>query len=207
MSDSGRNFELTKERKLAARLLWEDDLTDEDISEQVGISPRTLYRWKGQPEFRAEIKRLGDEWAATVMSVGVAKRENRVAALNDRWELLKQVVIERAAWYAAPDDSGDDDAEPIAPGAGTGLMVKQVKSVGFGENNMVITEWVVDTGTLAELRAIEQQAAKETGQWLDKSESKLTVDMESAIRKLADRHGVTVDAARATVERAKKLTE
>lgn len=190
------NFKWNKGRTLAARLVAEDELNDEDIAAAAGVRRSTLAVWKKHPEFHARVQEHIEAWRRLVMAEGIAKRENRVSALNERWQLLKRVIAERAATYAG---DGDDD-DPPAPGAATGLLVRQVKSVGFGENNMVITEWVVDTGTLAEMRAIERQAAQEVGQWLDRSENTHKVEVEDELRRMADEHGIGIDEARSIFE-------
>jgi hypothetical protein len=38
----------------AAQLLWEDELTDQQIAEQLGVHRATLARWKHRPDFQAE---------------------------------------------------------------------------------------------------------------------------------------------------------
>jgi hypothetical protein len=57
-----------------------------------------------------------------------------------------------------------------APGGETGLLTKKLKVIGFGENAELVAEYSVDTGLLKELRAHEEQAARELGQWADKTE-------------------------------------
>src|SRR5215207_9569286 len=40
----------------AAKLLWEDELTDQQIAEQLGIHRATLARWKYRPDLQALIQ-------------------------------------------------------------------------------------------------------------------------------------------------------
>ena len=57
------------------------------------------------------------------------------------------------------------------PGGGnTGLLVRQVKGIGKGEDFQVVEEYAVDTGLLRELREHEKQAAIELGEWTEKQD-------------------------------------
>ena len=81
--------------------------------------------------------------------LSIASHEGRVAELADRQRRMKQVIDERAAAM-----NGE------APGAGSGLLSKDWKG-----KNADQPVYKVDTGLLSELRAHEQQAAQELGQW------------------------------------------
>jgi len=56
------------------------------------------------------------------------------------------------------------------PGYETGLLTRTLKQLGSGAAVRIVEEFAVDTGLLAELRQMEQQAAKEVGQWVDRGE-------------------------------------
>ena len=90
----------------------------------------------------------------------IAVRLNRVNALEYRWQKIQQVIEERAA----------DPSMAEIPGGKTGLIVRQIKTVGSGAGMKVLPEYVIDAGLLKELRAHEQQAAQELGQWVNKRE-------------------------------------
>jgi len=92
-----------------------------------------------------------------VKAAGIACLEQRVAAQQDRWERLRQVIAARAA-----------DPTLRAPGAETGLLVRTYKALGRGEDFQVVEEYTVDTGLLGELRQLEQLTARELGQWVEK---------------------------------------
>lgn len=62
---------LNKKQRLALELLTNGEgLSYADISERVGVNPKTLYRWRTEPEFalfQEELKRINDErWLATI---------------------------------------------------------------------------------------------------------------------------------------------
>jgi hypothetical protein len=86
-------------------------------------------------------------------------KQNRLDAYNRRWKLLHDVIDGRA-----------EEMQGEAAGTGTGLLVHQVKSIGFGPNNHTVDEYAVDTGLLKAMLELEKQAAVETGQWSEKHE-------------------------------------
>lgn len=94
---------------------------------------------------------------AAIAQQGIANKQNRINAYDARWQRLHAVVEARAEAYATE-----------APGAATGLLVRTYKQVGQGPSAQLREEWSVDTGLLSEFRQLEQQVAKEMGQWVDK---------------------------------------
>lgn len=149
----------TRKRAKAALAVAEDTLTDAQIAANAGVSKQTLETWKKIPEFRARVEEHVRSFEEAIKAEGIANRQNRVAALNDRWDRMRQVIDARAVAHKGE-----------APGAGTGLLVKQYKQIGSGEFAEKVIEWKVDDGLLSELRAHEQQAAKELGQWTEKQD-------------------------------------
>jgi hypothetical protein len=148
-----------RKRERAALQVAEDALTDAAIAEQAGVSKQTLENWKLRPDFRARVQEHVAAFAEAVRAEGIANHKNRVAALNDRWRKMQTVIDARAEAH-----------DGQAPGAGTGLLVRQEKQIGAGERAVHVVEWRVDDGLLSELRQHEKQAAQELGQWTDKSE-------------------------------------
>ena len=74
--------------------------------------------------------------------------------LNEVHDKLLQVISERAL---------DPDFADV-PGGKTGLVVKNVKGIGRG----AIEVFEVDTATVRELRAVQQQVAEELGQHIQR---------------------------------------
>jgi hypothetical protein len=159
MSVESTAFRWTEPKERAAVLVAQDQLPDLQIADEVGVSERQLERWKTHPEFRARVEEHVTAIRQAIRARGIAVVENRVQALQDRWEGLKRVIRERA-----------EEMDGETPGGGTGLLVRQIKSVGAGPLAREVTEYAVDTGLLRELREHEKQAAQELGQWAEKQE-------------------------------------
>jgi hypothetical protein len=135
---------------------------------------------------RARISELGAEVSNNLLSSTIRERENRLRALEFRHEQLMQVVRERGEILgglnihgypveiaktrgedlAAKTDGsrGENDQDGTAlvpaPGAHTGFVCLDWR--GREAQRAV---WKVDTGLLAELRHIEEQIAREKGEW------------------------------------------
>lgn len=154
------NVGLTRRQEAAAQLVAKGSQTHEALAAQLGINSQTLLRWRRQEAFTTRIQALQDAMAAAVVSEGIALRTKRVAALNDRWNRMQRVIDERA----------EDPEVSHVPGGTTGLMVHTVKMIGGGRDATTVDEYAVDVGLLKELRAHEEQAAKELGQWTEKQE-------------------------------------
>lgn len=169
-SENFRPFAWTKAKAEAAILLAENVLPDVQIAARAEVSDRQLRTWKQHPDFVARVAEHVAEFEASTLRYQIAKRRKRVEALNRRWLRLQDVVDARAAAYG-------DDPKAGAPGAGTGLLVRQYKSIRSGTSQLgdpeyeTVEEWVVDTALLKEIREHEKQAAQEVGQWDEKPES------------------------------------
>ena len=181
MTQNVTKMRITERHEQAATLVAADDLNDEQIAAEVGISRITLSRWKQHPDFDALVQHHLDVFRRRVESRGIASRHRRVASQDERWRKLQQVIAERAA----------DDAWSDVPGWTTGLLVHQTKQIGAGANAQVVDEFAVDTGLLKEMRELEKHAATELGQWSEKSE--VTVSLEALAREIATAEGRTVD--------------
>lgn len=131
-------------------------------------------------QISARIAELEAGIRSKLLADTILTRESRLKALENRWKLLQQVLMERGETLGQltihgypmgskdAQESAQEDAEQSempAPGASTGLV-----SLDWKGRDATRAVWRVDTQTLAELRAIEEQAARELGQWMDKSE-------------------------------------
>ena len=161
MSQNVPEFEWTEQRVLAATLVSQDSLTDEQIAAEVGIDRRTLTRWKAEAEFKRRVEVIVRETQEKLVARGIAEKQNRIDALNRRWNLMDEVIRQRA-----------ENLSEVKGGGNTGLLVRQVKGVGSGEAFKIVEEYAVDTGLLKELREHEKQAAIELGEWTEKREHK-----------------------------------
>lgn len=153
-------FEWDKTREEAANLIARGELTIGAVADRLGIPVRSLYEWRKHPDFIARVDGLIDDMRAAIRRRAISWVERRVDRLNDAWLRMQQVIAERAA----------DPALASVPGGKTGLLCRNVKGVGRGDDFQLIDVYEVDTGLLKELREHEKQAAQELGQWSEKTE-------------------------------------
>lgn len=118
-----------------------------------------MHNWKQDPEFAAQVGDHIGQIQAAMMRHAIAKKYKRIGVLDDLHTKLLAVVEERGLAMTG-EYAGTD----------TGLVVRQIKSIGTGPNTQTIEEYAVDTGTIREIRALHEQAAKELGQWVEKSQ-------------------------------------
>jgi transposase-like protein len=173
-------------RRLTARRNVLDNRKDEVIAyivagasysqtaQQFGVAKSSITSFIGRWE--DELRALQAKAAHAAEDYAIASKVNRIAALDDRWQRVRRVIDQRAA----------DGAKNWAgvPGMDTGIVVHQVKQIGAGKNATIIDEFVVDTGTMAEARAIEKAAADELGQ-IPRPDVHNTVNVGILVRQLA----------------------
>jgi len=141
-------------------MLAEDRYPDERIAELCEVSRATLARWKADGGFSARVDEITALYSDRALKFGLARRERRLQVLSDVHERVLTLIDARAS-----------DANMVSvPGGTTGLLVRDAKSVGSGKVCRVINVYTVDIPLLRELRAIEEQIAKELGQWTEKRE-------------------------------------
>lgn len=156
-----QNWVWNATRTKAAVLIAENNMPLYRIAEELKVSHQTLMNWRVTPEFRDRVTEIESELEAAVFQLPIAKRRERVKGLQDLKERLLLIVEDRETHLSQ---------DPEAVGGRSGLVVKQTKSVGYGKNSEIVTEYGFDPAIVRELRAIDEQAAKELGQWTDRQE-------------------------------------
>lgn len=114
---------------------------------------QSAFRLLRNAQIRRRIGELEAEISSKLLEASIRERNTRVKALQNRWDLLNAVIQERAEIYGQM-------GEERGPGAGTGLLC-----LDYRGKDAVQAIWKVDTGLLSEMRHIEEQVARELGQW------------------------------------------
>lgn len=175
---------LTGRQEKAAVLVAEDHFSNERIAQEIGITRRTLDFWKRQPQFMNRVAEIMREMAALARRRGIARRERRVAVLQETHDKLLRVIEERGA----------DPTMTDIPGGRTGHVVRKA-IVSAGE--LVGYEYAVDTATIKQLQSIQEQAAKELGHLVDRHEHRVIRSLEDLtdeeIEAIAAREGIPAD--------------
>lgn len=138
----------------AARLVAEDNLTDEQIAGQAKVTDRQLRNWKQEPAFRQAVSEHIAQITEQVLSQGIARLDKRLAAKQDRWRRLQRAIEEQA----------DNPDVKDRPGGKSGFLFHREIPTRFG----TIEEYTLQTGVSAEMRALEMDAARDTGQYVER---------------------------------------
>lgn len=148
----------------AAQDVAEGRLEFREIAEKAGVEVRTLHRWRKEEKFAARVRQLSKDLSEAALARAIRRKEYRVNVLAGIQSKILQVIEER----------GGDPSMADVPGGKTGLLVRQYKVSG----DTVVTEYVVDAGTIRELRAVQEQVGKELGQLVDKHEQRFIRGVE-----------------------------
>ena len=124
------------------------------IANLCNVRLSTLSDWLRDPAFNQSVDDKKDQFAAQILERGIAVKTNRIKRANERYDKLHEVIEARAA----------DPAMQHVPGGKTGLLVHHRKSIGPKGDNEFVDEYEVDTATLSEIRAHEDQVSAELGQ-------------------------------------------
>lgn len=185
-------FRWTATREAAALLLAEDEISETQIADQLGICRKTLYSWRQHPEFSARVGDHVGRLQAAMLRYRVAKKRHRMKTLDDMHGRLLTIVEERAAEYRSLTESRKSDPvsasdldhfigrRAIPAGGETGLIVRKVKQVGL----LVVEEFAFDESVWSAVLATEKQAAQELGQWTEKHEHSGALTFVDAARQL-----------------------
>jgi phage terminase small subunit len=125
---------------------------------EAGYSPKTAYSQGSRLLKTVEVQQAIQAWREEAKQTAITDMAHRLNVLDSIEAKLLDVMDARATQYAGSQVIGGE----------TGLVVKRYKMVGAGESAMLVEEYEVDTGTIRELRAVHEQAAKEMGQWTEK---------------------------------------
>lgn len=174
-NDSPQSWTWTEKRELAAQLVADDHLTNDQIAAKAGVTASQLERWKHFPEFSERVAEHVATFRANITKTGLAVKENRIQTKKARAAALRAVIRARAVahdvvrgWEGEPIIIKKTGKPIVVPGGHTGMLVRDVGK--YGE------KYKVDTGLLAELRAIEVEIAIEVGEWKQKIEHSGAID-------------------------------
>lgn len=142
---------------LAAQLVAEDILTDEEIAQRVGKNRSTIARWKSKNQkFKDMVNKVRASFNELAVTCALATKEGRLRALRQRWLDIEQIKRERGL---------ADDMQSV-PGGKTGMILKLYRQIG--KESKEIFEY--DAALAKEQRLIEDQIAIELGQRVSKME-------------------------------------
>lgn len=154
-------FEWSEAKERAAMLIAVGDKKNRAIAKEIGIAESTLYLWVREEEFAKQVEVYRTEIRQRVMEEGIASASDRMARSNLRWAQLLQITEER----------GKAKRHQHVPGWKTGLLCHTQRVIGRGEDSTTVDVYELDAALIREERELQKQAAQETGQWIERSET------------------------------------
>ncbi len=133
---------------------------DPEIAVACKASLRTIKAWKIHPEFAARVIEILQREREAIAEEGIVLKKLRLQQYVDQYERMARILNERAS------DPGMDGV----PGGKTGLILRDVKGIGRGDDFQAVNVYSPDTQLLKEMREWMKQAAIEMGQWVEKGD-------------------------------------
>jgi hypothetical protein len=140
-------FTWDQRRVKAAEMVADGRWSDPRIAAEVGVSKDTVFNWRSRAEFKARVRSIVEAFADASLDLAVAQKARRVAAINENWLGIQELIRSRAA----------DPAMQAIPGGHTGLL-KLLPTGGA----------IFDDRLLKSMLDHGREAAVELGQRLDK---------------------------------------
>jgi len=103
---------------------------------------------------QASIREIQTHISRRLIDLEITNRNNRLQAIQHRWDLMREVIFER----------GRHESYQRVPGGSTGLLTLDYK--GKDANQPI---YRFDAPLMAEMRLAEKQAAIEMGQWSEEA--------------------------------------
>jgi len=112
---------------------------------------QSAARLLNNPNVRSRLDELRAENLAQYLQLVITESEQRLLALQDRWDRVRKAIDARSV--------GD-----YAAMMRTGIVVRKLRVIGSGANATAVEEYEIDTTAVEALNSIEKRAAIETGQ-------------------------------------------
>jgi hypothetical protein len=147
-------------RKQEAALQIATFATPAQVAADLGVAESTVKGWFAHPDFKARVEELKSQIRLEKMNVRIADAAERIQILDALQKKYLDLIEARAEGMAGEVE-----------GASTGLLVRKEKYQSTGGGSYVTyTEYEADTAVTAEIRALQDLAAKDLGQRVEKKE-------------------------------------
>ena len=118
--------ELNSRKLKAAHLVALGEMTFEQIAETIGVHWRTLFEWRQQPEFQAEVQRQCRQFANELMPLAVRRLKHNISKAKDSdSNPALKLAFQVAGWL---EKAGNEQFQPEGP---SGFVVSEGKRDGW----------------------------------------------------------------------------
>lgn len=139
-------YELDKRRRIAIMLLFEDELTDENIAKTVKRSRQTLAKWKKEPKF----VKAQEEYRRVAMDSYVpdAIKQLRKLSMTAKSEMVQlqatNSILSLSGFGSADSNAELDRAKTRKANAEADIVEHQANLIAHPENIQERTELIDD---------------------------------------------------------------
>jgi replicative DNA helicase len=151
-------------RAAIVTMACDEGLSNTQIGKKVGFPPSTIRMWLSRPDYKEAIREYYEILEEETFRLAAIHRANRLRKLQEVLDKMDIVMAERAKAY-----------ENVNIGGKSGLLVKQVKTVGSGPNAYDVAEYVYDSALVRDILSIHKQIAQEKGEWSERKEHNVTI--------------------------------
>lgn len=131
------------------------------------VSRQAISRFRQR--HAGELAPVVERIEAEITEYAIAQLVNRIAGAQEDYDALGAIIDARA-----------NDTRYDEPGYATGHMVHSLKVVGAGKNQEIVDEYKVDTGVIAERRALRREVAEALDQ-LPRGKGDINIDNRTQV--------------------------
>lgn len=166
MSSVPKHWRWTQTTTLAAQLMAEDKISQQEMAKQLGVSTAALYGWRQVPEFQERVEELLEAYKARVRRRSIALLERRIDTYMDDFDAIQTIQRERGLGRNGKPLSDKVGEEG---GRSTGLICVDYKGKDADRPVYKFDKAIIDSKN--DLRKL---LAQELGQFQEKSKQEHT---------------------------------
>lgn len=138
--ENGAFFQLDKLRQEAVIMLFNDDLTDEQIAKKLHRSPSTLYKWKKDPLFKAAQEQYARMVVKDYKNDALKKVHELLNARSEMVQLQSATTILKMAGYLSDNSTPELDEAKVRKLKAEADIAEAKAKMLSDENNAGITQ-------------------------------------------------------------------
>lgn len=182
------NLPAVQNMPLLVELACGEGMNNRQIGEKLGVSQAQVTVWLRDPAVKAAISQFYATLTEEVSRLPIANKAMRIRDMQAILDKQDVIIDDRAKLY-----------ESNQAGGRSGLIVKQVKTIGSGKDAYDVAEWVYDTALVKDRLALYKQAAQELGQFSEKSTVDVTVTEQVKVIQFVEQIRRDLDVVEAEV--------
>lgn len=146
------------------RMACDEGLSNAVIGDKLGFAAQTIRMWLERPDYKESIHLYYQILEEETYRAAGSVRAKRIQILQLQLDKLLELQRQRGNSYSHIESGGD-----------TGLLVKEIKTVGTGQNAYDVAEYKYDSAVVRDIAMLTKQIAQEKGEWSEKSDHNVNI--------------------------------